>query len=294
MSDDIPSYMINSFFEEEYDIKNRKNQHVAKIFASKTKNPNVIGNVYMIHGYGGSIMEPCLYDIKENALELGFNVIGIETDCMSAMNPEKKADEMTLDNHKSAIFHSLVFCKNNKEFKSNNNIVFAHSMGGRALADLVLKNKKLKEFFNTYYFLNPYFMTPPKLLKIKGTPVWDRFKNTPQKEYRTIRGVEYMVFKRILNYDVAAFPPFDNMTMTEMTETISKGWGDVPVHFVLGGDDLPSYKNYETNYNLVNLLNIPNKSMHIIAGADHFFDNTKSEYHKFLKTQLQKPAQIIR
>ncbi len=291
MSDD--SYSSINLFNQEYDIKNSRGLNIAKVMVAKNNTEYSFGTVFTIHGYGGSALESCLYDVADSGLKSGFDIVAIETNCMSAISNDKSVSDMTLQNHKKAIFKSLVFCSNNLDLNYSNNIVFAHSMGGRALADLALRNKKIKNFFKSYYFLNPYFFTPSRIIKIQKSNSWESLKDRTQIETREIMGAKYPVVKNLKNYVVdpePQFAPADASSM-DIAARASSFWDDRQVNFILGTNDLPTYGNYLKNIETFDALKIPNKQIYTIPECDHFFENKFEDYHNLIINILSNQIQ---
>ncbi len=290
MEPDSINNISSKYFDKTYNLKQKSGKSVANVFHSKSENSK--GVVYTIHGFGGSPIEPCLYNITEIARKNNFDVIAIETNCLSATDgiPKNNAD-MTLEHHKYALLKALLFCRKNKEFKSNNNIVFAHSMGARAISDLALAGNFVKNYFNKFYLLNPYFITPEKVAKIKNSPMWSRLNGKIQLEKKNFGGSEYKIEKSLSNYivDIKENPVFKNgQDISEMAMLASHRWTEKPVTFILGAQDLPSYCNFNTNKMVAENFLSKNKDIVIIPEADHSFENKLSEYRDVLNNLFQK------
>jgi hypothetical protein len=272
------------FFDQSYQIKNQSNQHIANVFYSKTdRMSGPLGTLFTVHGYGGSPVEFCLKMPTERALANGFDVIACESVQLSATDGRPKSlSEMTLNNHRQAIFLALASAFLNKKIrKSDFRLIAAHSMGSRSICDLLMRSKLIQNYFDRYYVLNPFFLPPKRLQKAYSKPeVWSRICSLPQTENRIIEGNQYSVPTCTGNYYVDLPKEFGAgvSDINGITQLVSKSLADSHVAFVLGEKDLPSYDNYNMNVKIYDGMNIRNKELFVVPGADHYFENARTEF----------------
>lgn len=278
--------IAEKFFGRPYQINNSKKQHIANVFVAKTdRMAGPLGTFYTVHGYGGSPVEFCLKTPTELALENGFNVIALESIQLSATDGTPKSlSEMTLNNHRAAVFNALMHTVFTKEIKKTDfNVATAHSMGARSICDLSMSSNFIRKYFDKRYALNSFFLPPKRLQKAYSKPeVWSRMCTIPQTEDRIIEGNTYTVPTCTNNYYVDLPKDFGACVadVEKITELVSYSLMNSHVAFVLGENDLPNYDNYKLNSTIYNNLTIPDKELFIVPGANHYFENEKVQFYK--------------
>lgn len=276
------------FFEHFYQIKDKKDKELANIYtlyADKSK--PVFGTVYLMHGYGGSPMEFCMKLPAQKALENGFDVVAIEGVALSATyTSNNNIIEMTLPRHETAIYKSLEYCKNNDKLCHDYKVAWAHSLSGRALADLIVENDFVRKYFNEYVMNNPYFLPPSKLTNLKKSMMerdssgkfWNSVLHKLQTVKRIIDGVEYKIPASTYNFSVPLPQNLKHLIndIDGLVNTVAELVHDKPIQFILGKDDTQA--EYAQNKSLFKALPTEHKSIHKIPGANHFFDSAPSGY----------------
>ncbi|MDR0726897.1 MAG: hypothetical protein LBF37_02430, partial [Rickettsiales bacterium] len=209
-------------------------------FSYASREKPVFGTVYLMHGYGGSPIEPCMKMPMYAALEHGFDVVAIEGVALSATSgTKKKLAEMNLARQKLALLQGLISCKTNYRLSADYKIAWAHSMSCRALSDLVVQYKHLRKYFDEVVLNNPYFLPPSKLQAMKkrfmekdpSGKLWMKLATKPTLQPCPIEN--YKVPADIYNFQVP-FPITWPSDLESLAKKMSKIIHHFRVNFVLG------------------------------------------------------------
>lgn len=286
---DIDRSMIDnislSYFEKSYQIKNRRNKPLANIHLSlgKTTNPS-FGTIYFIHGYGGSPIEPCMKIPMQLALNNGFDVIAIEgIDLSATSGTEKQISAMTLARQKAVVFHSLQFCEKIPEINHNYQVSWVHSMSGRAMADLCVYSPFVRHYFNEHIMANPYFVPPTRVWalyeKIMRTDpsgrTWRTLMHKTSTMYRMINNIKYPYPASLYNLNVP-LPKSWKLSPGDVANRMYPSLDGRHITFLLGTGD--HMAEYGINRQYYDALPTTNKSLYLIDGADHTFENSQMAY----------------
>lgn len=269
-----------SHFEKSYQIKDRRNRALANIYTSLADRcAPVFGTIYLIHGYGGSPVEPCMKIPAKLAHTAGFDVVAIEGIALSATSgTEKQLSSMTLARQKRVIARALQFCADIPELTQDYRISWTHSMSGRAIADLTVQNQTIQNYFNEHVLANPYFVPPArvwvlfeKMMRTDPTGrAWRALTRRASMQYRTIENVQYAFPACLYNLNVPlpqSWPITPNDVAARMHPYIS----DNHITFLLGTAD--NMAEYAINVKYFDALPTANKNLVLVDGANHSFEN---------------------
>ncbi|MBN1281494.1 MAG: hypothetical protein JW985_00805 [Alphaproteobacteria bacterium] len=275
---------------------NKSNQiHLANLYYLH-KNPQSLGTIFGIHGHGGSPYDISLTTVAKQAPDFNFNFIMIESLAMSITydNPIKgDFYKMNLSNHKKAIANALITAyKKDKSIYSGYNISVAHSMGGRAITDLILDSLFIREMFSEYTFVNPYFLSLQKLLEMiekykQKDPSGKKLKEFLERQKvkkRNINGrnFEYSICAADFNISLpdflSVFCKDIHGLMGSISDKMQKCSNRKTVNFMLGtADEEADWKQSELLFNELHFENCI-KYLYEITGGDHHLENSISNY----------------
>lgn len=290
MSDiDRSRNILDNFFTERYNIFDKRKKPLTTVYFSYASSEKpVLGTVYLMHGYGGSPLEPFLKQTMITALNKGFDVVAIESVALSATSgTEKKLVDMNLSRHKHAIVKGLEACEANKKLCHEHKVAWVHSLSGRALSDLTIHFESVRNYFDEFVLNNPYFLSPKKLQNSKNKSFakdptgksWYSlsWKQTLQKCF--VEDIEYKVPASIRNFEIPLPRTWklheDNYN--EITDRISEILNNPKITFILGTND--DKAEYGINRKLFQALKVADKQLVTIEGAGHYFENALEDYY---------------
>ncbi len=274
-------------FEQFYPIRDRRNQDLVNIYISHANRAQpVFGTVYLMHGYGGSPVEPCMIVPKELALASGFDVVAIEGVALSATYGEpKKSINMNLQRQKRALLVAITHCQGRLDISHNYRVAWAHSMSCRALTDLMVTSPMIRGAFNTVVMNNPYFLPPMRVQQVRDKlmardpsgRMWRSLLHKSVTQMRQIENVQYCYPASLYNLGVPLPTAWTYEKLPDIAGHLSSYINnDTRVSFVLGtNDDMAEYKQ---NVELYSGLRVPNKELVSIDGANHSFENALGQY----------------
>jgi len=276
-----------NFFSNSHQIKDAENRPLTNIYWSFGPRPGpVYGTVYLIHGYGGSPVEPVMKLPMQAALKHGFDVVAIEGVSLSATaETDKQINDMTLERQKKALGVGLDFCRSLPDINRSYKIGWVHSISCRALSDLVIDSPAIRRYFNELVLNNPYFLPPPKVQALReklmrrdpSGETWDILTHKVTTQLREIERHTFKIPTCLYNLCIplpsmwSKKVKFEDLAMC-MSFFIKK----LRVHFILGTAD--NMADYKQNMQFYNGLLIPNKQLVSIPGATHAFENALGTY----------------
>ncbi|HNY25455.1 MAG TPA: hypothetical protein PKJ33_02825 [Alphaproteobacteria bacterium] len=276
------------FFQESYNLPDKRGKQLALLHFSYTTEP-VVGNFYVIHGYGGSLYDPFLLEAAKIALTKGYNVIGIENPELSLTNGVKKnITKMNIARHSRVIQKGLEYCKDTSK---KNSILWAHSYACGAFTGLFMKSKVYDECFNAIVFNNPILMTPIKVLQAKKNSLkkdptgksWAKLSARQQLQNREFDGVRHTIPARIKTFEIPMPRNWKDYVDVEKCSYNYNGIAteleghikNTQLFFILGTED--DKAEYALNKKIFESLKHTNKKMFSI-NAGHDFENKLDEY----------------
>ncbi len=274
-------------FEQFYPIRDRRNQNLANVYISHAdRSRPVVGTVYLMHGYGGSPVEPCMIVPKELALAAGFDVVAIEGVALSATcGDQKKSINMNLYRHKRALLAAIAHCQTRNDLNHRYHVAWAHSMSCRALADLMVASPMIQKTFNTVVMNNPYFLPPMRVQHVRDKlmardpsgRMWRSLLHKSVTQMRQIQNVQYYYPASLYNLSVPLPPTWMGQKLPDIAGRLSSYINsDIRISFVLGTKD--DMAEYNQNVELFSGLRVPNKELASIDGANHSFENALGQY----------------
>ncbi len=281
--------IAKDFFEHSHQLVDEGGKPLTNIYWSHaTGDMPAAGCVYLIHGYGGSPIEPCMKLPMMYGLGRGFDIVAIEGCALSATYGEKKeVGDMTLSRQKTAILQGLKFCaKEIPDLATHYNIGWAHSLSCRALSDLMVDSRFVREYFNEIILNNPYFMAPPKVVKmkqrlLKSDPTggqWETLARRVAFMSRCIESRTYTIPTRLYNLAIPLPDKwrFNEQNFVALAKKMSHFVSRLRMYFVLGTAD--NMADYNQNLEFFRGLRVPAKQLVCIDGANHSFENALEEY----------------
>ena len=251
------------------------------------------GCIYLIHGYGGSPVEPILKIPMQYAMQHGFNVIAIEgVDLSATAGNSKDISIMTLTRQKQAIHAGLRFCREMPELNTAYNIAWVHSISSRALSDLTVDTPWIRKYFDTVVLNNPYFMPPPKVDSryeriMRKDPSGVLWQNLAKKALTQSREIEHRVYQiPTCLYNLFIPVPERFSVPAHGLHKMTRFIGPTRVYFILGTAD--NMADYNQNVGLFNALSIQNKQLISIPDANHSFDNKLDLYTRLSQSVLDE------
>lgn len=286
------------YYDNFYQITDRRGRPLTNIYWSQTNidTPSV-GTIYLIHGYGGSPIEPCMKIPMHAALKNGFDVVAIEGAALSATYDFKKdVTRMNLARQKSAIFEGLNFCKEMPGINHKNRIAWSHSLSCRALSDMIVAKEPVKSFFNELVLNNPYFLPPSRVIKTRERlmqhdptgKMWQSALNRMSMQRRQIENIEFKIPTCLQNLTVPLPRDWAELdgNLPSIAKRMSKFVDSLHISFVLGtADDMAEYAQ---NVQIFNELKVSNKNLISIDGANHLFENKLDEYENNVNIILSR------
>lgn len=297
MTEDAEYNISKKFFLNFHQIKDVNDRPLSNIYWSPTnETERSYGCLYLIHGYGGSPVEPCMKIPMLTARAHGFDVVAIEgVDLSATAKQPKELKSMTLEQQKAALVQGLNFCSTIQNISHDYNIGWAHSISCRALSDLMVESIFVRNYFNEIVLNNPYLLPPPKVQTLRNTfmqrdPSGELWKNLAHKASTQMREIEQQQFKiPTCLYNLAIpLPPrwAKKANFDFLARSLSHFVKQIRLHFILGtADDMADYNQ---NLKFFDGLRIPNKQLTSIQGANHAFENTLEQYSDFSKIILDK------
>lgn len=278
------------FYSEFYQIANRDGSPLTNIYLSyANREQPVFGTVYLFHGYGGSPVEPCMKIPMLHALSCGFDVAALEGAALSATySPDKDLSNMNLARQKHAIIRGLRFCNKVPDLCNKYKIAWGHSLSCRALSDMVVESKFVRRYFSEIVLNNPYFITPSRVEKMRqkfirrdpSGEMWRTFMDKTAVMSRVIENHKYSIPTNLRNLSVPLpkswqyMPDHIELLAIKMSDYVK----DMRMTFVLGtADDMAEY---DQNVQFYNGLEVPDKELISIEGANHQFENDIAQYDK--------------
>ena len=293
MTDEKNENITKRYFDNFQQLKDKNNRPLTNVYWSKTPvDFPSYGSIYLIHGYGGSPVEPCMKLPMQYAIQTGFDVVAIEGVDLSATATEpKNIEEMTLERQKQALLAGIEFCKTLDDINTSNKIAWVHSISCRALADLTVESPNVRDYFNEVVLNNPYFLAPPKVQKLhekmmQKDPSGATWTALTKKSATMLREIERHTFKIptcVYNLCIPLPPALSKLTTNyaNLVRMMSHFVYRVHLLFILGTDD--NMADYNQNRQLFNYLNVPHKQLVSINGANHSFENATSQYAEFAR-----------
>ncbi|MBD5389026.1 hypothetical protein HDR63_02105 [bacterium] len=278
-------------FEQFYPICDRRNRELANIYVSHAdRNQPVFGTVYLMHGYGGSPVEPVMKVAMTDALACGFDVVAIEGVALSATSGDaKRVTTMNLARQKRALLRGIQYCNDRSDLNHDYRIAWAHSMSCRALSDLMVSSDLMRQYFHMAVLNNPYFLPPQRVQQAKAKlmqrdpsgRLWQSVLHKSITQFRRIEDREYSFPTSLYNLTMPLPTSWCMDTnLPDLSERLSTFiHSDTRVSFVLGTDD--NMAEYSQNVELFNGLRVPHKELHSIDGANHSFENALDQYQTF-------------
>lgn len=262
---------------------------LTNVYWSRGRGDMPAGTMYLIHGYGGSPVEPCMKIPMEIARDAGFDVVAIEGVAMSATScGEKSIDKMNLARQKQAVLRGMRFCEMLSGVSHRYSVVWAHSISCRALSDLFVHEPKFGRLFNEIILNNPYFVAPHKvrvlydkmMARDPSGKMWNEMMLKPRAQKRHIETVDCNFPTRLYNLvlPMSAKLGGRDAPLDMVAQRMSDFVGDTRVSFVLGtADDMAEYSQ---NVEIFNNLKTFNKELISIDGANHSFENALDAYRQ--------------
>lgn len=295
------SGIAKHFFQQSYQLYDTDHRPLANVYwANADHGTDSHGCLYLIHGYGGSPMEPCMQLPMHNALRHGFDVVAIEgCDLSATCGVDKDVTKMTLQRQKMAILHALKYAKA-IDVNHSHNIAWVHSISCRALSDLMVRSVFVRKYFHDIVLNNPYFMAPPKVIKLKeklmrSDPTgraWEKLILRVSNMTRDIDNRSYTVPTRVYNLTIPL--PLDWEALagdgSGLARKISPFVKNTRLYFVLGTAD--NMADYQQNVEFFGGLQVPNKQLLRIDGADHSFENAQAQYDNMSRAILKQLARV--
>ncbi|MDE5616126.1 MAG: alpha/beta hydrolase [Alphaproteobacteria bacterium] len=293
MSDGKDSNISKSFFEHYHQINDGGSRPLTNIYWSRVPRSNpVYGTVYLIHGYGGSPVEPCMKVPMQKALEGGFDVVALEgVDLSATAGEQKQISAMTLARQKQALEAGLKFCQTIDNINHSYNIGWIHSISCRALSDLMIDSMEVRHYFNELVLNNPYFLPPPKVQILRekfmrrdpSGATWDTLVH---KVTTQMREIEHHTFKiPTCLYNLYVPLPMQwtkRLTFEKLARRVSYLITHRPkseklrLRFILGSAD--DMADFNQNMRFFKALTFPHKQVVAIDGANHAFENALTAY----------------
>lgn len=282
MSDVDRSYNLsNADFRDVYRIRNRQNQSVANIyFKPAPSKVSCSGTIFFFHGYAGSPWEVCMkVPMMLANCQFNYNIVAVEgADLSVTSGTQKTLANMTLPRQRWAMLHALEACRDLPELNHSPKIAWAHSLSCRALVDLTIHSTTVREFFDRYVLVNPFFVPPRRVFDLYNRSMtkdptgrlWHHMINKTIMMNRTIENVRYEFPSSLYNLWIP-FPTAWNQTPYDVAQKISPYIGDKDVFFLLGRQDTKA--EYDTNVLYYEALTIPHKNLVVSEIADHSFEN---------------------
>lgn len=286
---------------------------VARVWFSPARGlARPVGMADTYHGKASSHQEYILDLMVQMANDEGFDAVAFEVMAQSVNGYAlEKPKGMSIESLEYAVSHAVMSHLTKKKlFRANYRIGGFHSMGaGMGLRLLAKKTNVLNSLaqdslksdmphsmplykrHDTVVGFNPYFVTAEELLAFKercyksdpSGRLWTGFceKVRTPKTKHIINGIEYnfpiMPGNLCLKMpDGFVEPIFDGTQIVNVQALADQASGyftDEHLYFFLGTEDL--YNNQSLNKRLWQALNVKNKHLRIIDGANHFFDNAK-------------------
>ncbi len=282
-----------AFFTNFHQLTDENNRPLTNIYWSHgpCDHSQKFGCVYLIHGYGGSPVEPCLKLPMQYALQNGFDVVALEgVDLSATAGPVKELNTMTLDRQKRALDMGLRFCRNMNSINKDYNIGWVHSISCRALSDLMIDSLDVRYFFDELVLNNPYFLAPPKVLSLReklyrrdpSGSAWEALTHKVTTQMREIEHHKFNIPTCLHNLTIP-LPPIWNTkpNFEELARIVSFFVKHLRLNFVLGTND--NMADYNQNMRIFQGLAVPNKQVISIQGANHSFENVQSQYMEFAR-----------
>ena len=284
--------ITKNYFDNFHNIKDENGRQLVNVHWSYASRISpTYGTLYVIHGYGGSPIEPCMKMPTKQALASGFDVVAIEgIDLSATSGVEKDIKSMTLDRQKQALDAGLRYAATITNLNTAHKIAWAHSISCRALAELIVDNANIREYFTEIVLNNPYFLIPPKVRALhdkmmKKDPsghTWDALTKKSSNIERNIENHTFRIPTCLYNLYIPLPPNWaGNENARDLPRKIAYFVSKIRMYCVLGTDD--NMADYNQNRNLMQNLRIPHKQMISIRGANHSFENALNQYQQFTK-----------
>lgn len=285
--------ITRDYFDNFHDITDKDGRPLVSIYWSYSA-PEILnyGTMYLIHGYGGSPIEPCLKLPMQQALAFGFNVVAIEgADLSATAMTDKDINSMTLQRQKQALAAGLRYAATIPNMNTAHKIAWAHSISCRALAELIVDNKDIRDYFSEMVLNNPYFLAPPKvqnmhkkmMQKDPSGKTWDALTKKSSNMPRQIENYTFKIPTCLYNLCVPLPPMWAKQqeNIREITRKMSHFIKQLRMYCVLGTAD--NMADYQQNRQLIQSLPIAHKQLISIHGANHSFENALTQYQQFVR-----------
>lgn len=278
------------FFTNFHQVKDNNDRPLTNVYWSNApQEKQSFGCVYLIHGYGGSPIEPCMKVPMLAALARGFDVVAIEgVDLSATAEKDKNLNSMTLERQKLALQSGLNFSSTIPNISHDYNIGWAHSISCRALSDLMVDSAFIRNYFAEIILNNPYMLPPPKVQTLRDKfmkrdpsgAMWDTLAHKVSNQMREIEHHQFKIPTCLYNLCVPLPPQWAKRTKFEdLANIMSMFVKQMRLCFVLGtADDMADYNQ---NIKFFNGLRIPNKQLVSVQGGNHAFENALGQYSDF-------------
>lgn len=295
MAEDNHNNISKEFFANYHQIQDAQQRPLTNIYWSRVPRSNpVYGTVYLVHGYGGSPVEPCMKVPMQKALAHGFDVVALEgVDLSATAGEQKQINAMTLERQKQALDAGLHFCHKIDNINHDYNIGWIHSISCRALSDLMIDSQYIRNYFHEIVLNNPYFLPPPKVQMLRekfmrrdpsGTS-WNMLMHKVSTQMREIERHTFKIPTCLYNLCIPLPQQWTKqMDYEELARRVSYLIGKNPatslrLHFILGSAD--DMADYNQNVRFFHGLTIPHKRLVSIQGANHAFENALGQYSDY-------------
>ena len=300
MEDDNDKNISKRFFANYHQIQDEKSRPLTNIYWSLAPRPNTVyGTVYLVHGYGGSPVEPCMKVPMQKALAHGFDVVALEGVDLSATAGEtKQINTMTLERQKQALDAGLHFCYTIDDINHDYNIGWIHSISCRAMSDLMIDSPLVRNYFNEIVLNNPYFLPPPKVQAMRdkfmrrdpsGTS-WNALLHRVANQMREIERQTFKIPTCLYNLCIPLpqqwnkRPEYEELARRVSYFITKRMRMALHLYFVLGSAD--DMADYNQNMRFFQGVIIPNKRLVSIPGANHAFENAIDLYSNYSQAIL--------
>lgn len=286
--------ITQKYFDNFHGILDRDGNPLTNVYWSYTSDTlPIYGTLYVIHGYGGSPVEPCLKLPMQQAIADGFNVVAIEgVDLSATSGSAKNLNSMTLARQKQAIAAGLRYATTIADLNTSRKIAWAHSISCRALAELIVDDTDMRDYFSEVVLNNPYFLAPPKVENMRtklmqkdpSGKTWEQLTHKSSNMERIIENHKFKIPTCLYNLCVPLPPIWQSASIKALTRIMARFVSKIRMYCVLGTSD--NMADYQQNMTLIQNLHIPHKELISIPGANHSFENELDAYRRFTKSIL--------
>gem|GEM_PF-6021805 len=272
-----------------------------------------IGTAYLIHGYGGSPIDPTMKNFADAANRNHFDVVAIESHDLSISSEpfqSKARNLININRYRRSIIRGLNESLKNPRLNHSYRICVTHSLSSLAIMENILRSEMTRTKFNDFVFAIPYLFLSPKVSQKKAEflsrdpsgRTWERFRNMPKINEFKLDGQTYTFPLYASPFENQFLSQFQNLSdrdsrAAQITQIfsaykLSDRIKDKGAFFIYGTED--NTVDSALHDEFYEILPIVKKSKIMVDGLDHICAQGAEQFCKVIDYIFKNIAEAIK